>query len=175
MQYSTLNPNLEIVRIHDTLAEIKNVFSQETLDLIDGYFEHDHEWLMDRRLARLSYPTSNDVDPFNAIGLDMCALANEVYNSANLIYRKSKLFLDLPGSEVPKHSDANDIGLMSQVYLRNSNHPIPGTIFLEPFIHTVKYEYNCGYLNLNFDKKIHQSGFLINGYRTSFGVACGLQ
>ena len=174
MKYPTLNPDLEIVIIHSTLAEIKNVFTTATLELIDGYFEHDHEWLMDRRLARLSYPTRNDIDPFKEIGQDMCSLANEVYANSNLIYRKAKLFLDLPGSEVPKHSDADDIGLMSQVYLRNSNHPIPGTIFLEPFIHTVKYEYNCGYLNLNFDKKIHQSGFLINGYRTSFGVACGL-
>ena len=166
MQY--LNPNLEVIPIHGSLWEIKNVFTQECLDFIDGFFEHGHNWHMDRRLQRMSFPTSNELSPFLDLGQELCAVAKAAVGR-DLRYRVAKLFLDIPGSEVPRHSDADDIVVMSQIYLRKSNHPIPGTMFLEPTIHTVQYEYNCGYFNLNTDKKIHQSPFLINGYRTSIG------
>ena len=163
-----LNKNLQVINIHEFLWEVKEIFSKECLDFLDQFFEYGNEWHMDRKLARLSYPVGNDNDPFWAVGE---AVKNLVINTIghDCRYRKAKLFLDLPGSEVPRHSDAEDIDVMTQVYLKHSDHPIPGTMFLEPFIHTVKYEYNCGYFNLNTDRKIHQSPFLINGYRTSMG------
>lgn len=163
-----INPNIEIIRIHSSLWEVKQVFAKAYLDYLDQFFEYGNNWHMDRRLARLSYPVGNDEDPFWAAGEALSpVVAQAVGNTVQ--YRKAKLFLDLPGSEVPKHKDANDIDVMTQVYLKKSDHPVPGTMFLEPYLHTVKYEYNCGYFNLNTDKKIHQSPFVINGYRTSMG------
>jgi len=163
-----LNPDIDVNVPFDTLWEINSVFTQETLDWLDTFFEHGYHWHMDRRLARMSYPVGNDEDPFRELGLEMAELCRQT-TGLDVEYRKAKLFLDLPGSEVPRHRDATDISIMSQVYLMKSNHPIPGTTFMEPITHTVKYEQNCGYFNLNADLKTHQSGFLTNGYRTSIG------
>ena len=163
-----INSDIKVVRIHDSLWEVKHVFTDAYLAHLGQFFEYGHAWNMDRRLARLSYPVGNDDDPFWSAGEELSKIVGDTVGQ-QIQYRKAKLFLDLPGSEVPKHSDANDIDVMSQIYLLKSDHPMPGTMFLEPIIHTVKYEYNCGYLNLNTDKKIHQSPFVINGYRTSIG------
>ena len=163
-----LNPDIQITQIHSTLWEIAEVFTPEFLDQIQQYFEHGTEWHMDRPLSRLSYPIGNDQDPFSEVGWEMAPMVSATIGR-DILYRKAKIFLDLPGSEVPRHSDADNIDVMSQVYLLKSDRPIPGTMFLEPVLHTVKYRYNCGYLNLNTDRKIHQSPFLINGYRTSLG------
>lgn len=163
-----INPNVTVVSIHSTLWEVKNVFTDSYLAHLDQFFEHGNAWHMDRRLARMSHPVGNDEDPFWPAGEAMSALVTQAVGQP-VQYRKAKLFLDLPGSEVPKHTDASDIDVMTQIYLKKSDHPVPGTMFLEPYIHTVKYEYNCGYFNLNTDRKIHQSPFVINGYRTSMG------
>jgi hypothetical protein len=163
-----INPNIQIHQIHSTLWEIHDVFTTEFLDSIQQYFDYGTGWHMDRRLARLSYPIGNDQDPFSDAGHELSRIVGNTV-SREILYRKAKIFLDLPGSEVPKHKDADNIDVMCQVYLMKSDHPIPGTMFLEPIPHTVKYKFNCGYFNLNTDRKIHQSPFLINGYRTSMG------
>ena len=163
-----INTNIQVHQIHSTLWEIHDVFTTEFLDSIQQYFDYGTGWHMDRRLARLSYPIGNDQDPFSDVGWEMAPIVSATVGQ-EILYRKAKIFLDLPGSEVPRHSDADNIDVMSQVYLMKSDHPVPGTMFLEPVLHTVKYRYNCGYLNLNTDRKIHQSPFLINGYRTSLG------
>lgn len=164
-----INSDVTVTQIHSSLWEIENVFTAEFLHSLQQYFDYGTEWHMDRRLARLSYPIGNDDDPFRDMGWNMASWISGII-AQPIHYRKAKLFLDLPGSEVPRHSDADNIDVMSQVYLMKSDHPIPGTMFLEPVLHTVKYRYNCGYLNLNTDRKIHQSPFLINGYRTSLGM-----
>jgi hypothetical protein len=154
--------------VHPTLFTTENVLSQSALDLIQEYCGHGHVWHMDRPMARLSLPPGNDEDPFEHIGHDMAAWVSDVFRS-EVRYRKAKLFLDLPGSEVPLHKDADNIDIMSQVYLTHSDHPIPGTTFMEPYPFTVPFQYNSGYLNDNRDRKTHRSGFVINGYRLSIG------
>lgn len=163
-----LNPNASHIKVHDTLFCTYDVLSQPALDHINQYLEFGHQWHMDRRLARLSFPSGNDIHPFTDIGEQMADFVSEVMHE-RVLYRTAKIFLDLPGSEVPLHCDADNIGVMSQVYLSQSDHPIPGTTFLQPYPYTVPFKYNCGYLNDNRDRKIHKSGFLINGYRLSIG------
>jgi hypothetical protein len=163
-----INPDIKITKIHDTLWEIDDVFTAGFLDTVPQYFAYSGIWFMDRPLARLSFPHSNDLDPFHDLGNELAVIvANTVGRPIH--YRKAKIFLDLPGSEVPIHRDADDIDVMAQVYLQKSQHPVPGTMFLEPAPHTVQYGYNRGYFNLNTDKKAHQSPFITNGYRTSMG------
>jgi hypothetical protein len=163
-----INSDIKITQIHSTLWEIQDVLTEECLADLQRYFDYGTEWHMDRKLSRLSHPIGNDQDPFRDLGFEFAPVVAQAIGQ-EIWYRKAKLFLDLPGSEVPLHSDADNIDVMSQVYLMKSDHPVPGTMFLQPVLHTVKYRYNCGYLNLNTDRKIHQSPFVINGYRTSLG------
>lgn len=163
-----INTAASVESVHSTLYTTHNVLSQDALSMIDGYLGHGHVWLMDRPMARLSLPPGNDEDPFHDVGQEMAAWVSHVFNQ-KVQYRKAKLFLDLPGSEVPLHKDADNIDVMSQIYLSHSDHPIPGTTFMEPYPFTVPFRYNCGYLNDNQDRKTHRSGFLINGYRLSIG------
>lgn len=165
---SLINPNIKIQQIHSTLWEIYDVFTQEFLASLQQHFDHGTEWCMDRPLARLSYPIGNDQDPFTDVGQELAPWVSAAVGQ-QINYRKAKIFLDLPGSEVPIHRDADNIDVMSQVYLMDVDRPMPGTMFMEPIPHTVKYRYNSGYLNLNTDRKIHRSAFLHQGYRTSLG------
>ena len=169
-----INPDLKIIKIHDTLWEVKQIFTEEALSIFDSCFDNDYKWNMDRRLERLSLKFPIEEDLFSPIGAQ---LADTVSNTIEqeVIYACAKIFLDLPNSHVPKHSDSDQIYVMSQVYLgKNNNNLIPGTQFLEPIIHTVNYENNCGYFNLNTDKKIHQSLHVKNDYRLSIGFQFSL-
>lgn len=165
-----ISPNIEIIQVHPTLYEIKNVFTQDYLDLIDTRLEYGFLWNMDRKLQRLSHSgiEENNMDPFYHSGAELASLVSKVVNK-KLSYRIAKLFLDLPGSEVPRHNDANDIAVMLQVYLYGTGPKVPGTCFLEPMFHNVDFEYNCGYININTDKKYHLSPTVHRGYRTSIG------
>lgn len=156
-----INQAIEIVQVHPTLYEINNVFNDEFLADIDARCEHGLTWAMDRRLARLS---QTDHDFFEQSGREFQTLLSDLAGQ-EVWYRIGKLFLDLPGAEVPLHSDANDIDIMTQVYLHGTAPNLPGTTFLEPVIHSVKNNYNCGYINFNSDKKKHQSTHVVGGYR----------
>lgn len=164
-----INPNLEVIKIHNTLWEVKQIFTEDALSFFDSCFDSERRWNMDRRLERLSLPCPGEEDLFYPIGTQLAeTVSNTIGQKVN--YATSKLFLDLPKSHVPKHSDADQIYVMSQVYLgKNNDNFIPGTEFLEPVVHTVNYENNCGYFNLNTDKKSHQSVNVMNDYRLSVG------
>ena len=171
-----ISPNIEIIQVHSTLYEIKNVFTQDYLDLIDTRLEYGFLWNMDRKLQRLSHSgieenvltDKNAMDPFYHAGAELEPLVSKLANE-KLSYRIAKLFLDLPGSEVPRHHDNNDIAVMLQVYLYASGPKVPGTCFLEPMFNNVDFEYNCGYININTDKKYHLSPTVHRGYRSSIG------
>lgn len=164
---SYINPEVEIFPVHATLWQVKNIFTDNALDIFNMTFNPDTIWKMDRPLARLSF--DGDLKgPISRIGEELATTVGNTIGQP-VEYRAGKVFIDLPGSEVPRHFDDTAITVMAQFYIGKYNYPVPGTLFLEPFIYTVPYEFNCGYINLNADKKMHQSPFIKSGIRTSVG------
>jgi hypothetical protein len=163
-----INPDIQAVSVHSTLWQVKNVFTSHALGMIALSWEHDTIWKMDRPLSRLSFDGEQG-GPLSLIGNELAGVVSNIIDK-KVKYATGKVFVDLPGSQVPRHYDDPSITVMSQFYLdNNSIYPIPGTTFLEPFVHTIPYEFNCGYINLNADKKIHQSPILKHVIRTSVG------
>lgn len=152
-----LSPSLELVRIHDTLWEMRDVFSKDYLDYIDTFLDRGHNWFMDRRLSRLSLPADTLDQPFESAGIALAQKISQVIGET-LCLRHAKLLLDLPGNHgVPTHVDDPSILVMCQVYLTGSLRPLPGTTFLDPRQHTIQYQVNHGYININTDAKRHNS------------------
>lgn len=165
---STLNPQRSAQQIHATLWEIHDVFTDQALADLSQHYAAGTIWHMDRDLARLSYPYDLSQDPLESLGQQFSAWISELL-ARGISYRRAKIFLDLPGSHVPRHRDAPDIDIMCQVYLTSSDLPLPGTVFREPTWHTVPYRRNHGYVNINTDLKTHESPASRNGLRASLG------
>lgn len=163
-----INSSLETSIVHSTLWHVKNVFTPLALEKIAGCWEHNTIWRMDRPLSRISFDEQQG-GPLSLIGDELSHVVSDLIGK-KVKYATGKVFIDFPGSQVPRHFDDPSITVMSQFYIdKNQQYPIPGTTFLEPFVHTIPYEFNCGYINLNADKKTHQSPLLKNVIRTSVG------
>ena len=165
-----INPAATLVPIHHSLWEMHDVFLPEFFNALPDY-HNQTRWNMDRALARLSWPCfpyENNLDPLQQLGTEMAQLVSRAL-SREVHYSMAKLFLDLPGSCVPLHSDSDRIDIMAQVYITQTDWPLPGTVFEQPWPHTVQYRYNCGYFNLNQDRKLHHSGQVTGVCRSSVG------
>jgi hypothetical protein len=165
-----INPDCQPKAVHASLWQMHHVFAPDFFQKLPEWYQGTR-WNMDRALARLSWPCfpyEHNVDPLQDIGQEMAELVSQALGRP-VRYTMAKLFLDLPGSSVPLHTDANTIDIMAQVYLSDTDWPLPGTVFEEPWPHTVKYQYNCGYFSINQDQKLHQSGVVNGVCRNSMG------
>lgn len=162
-----INPGARAQQIHSTLWTIHDVFTEDFLADLDRHFSAGTVWHMDRDFARLSYPADPNHDhEFVDAGNIFSDWVSTVL-SKPVVYQTAKLFLDLPDSHVPVHSDAADIDIMSQIYLMDTHRALPGTVFMEPVICTVPYRRNSGYININTDLKKHMSPRVVDSVRTS--------
>lgn len=164
-----LSDDLKVIKISSTLWEIHDVFTDVYLAALDRYAAQSQAWLMDRPLSRISAPADTATRPFDAAGHALL-LHLQQHTNAAVDFRLGKLFLDFPGTGVPLHTDPADIAVMVQVYLTRGEFTVPGTVFMDPTIHTVRFRRNCGYINLNTDAKNHMSPRLTTGIRISLGL-----
>jgi hypothetical protein len=166
---NVLGPKLAMEQISPTLWEIHDVFHEEYLAYLDRYTHDTNVWIMNRAESRISSPIDNTSKPFDAAGRALLPTVSQ-HLSVPLQYSFAKMFLDFAGSSVPMHTDQPGIAVMCQIYLTAGDFTIPGTVFMDPTLHTVKFRRNHGYVNLNIDAKNHMSPKLTTGVRVSLAL-----
>lgn len=164
-----LGPGLELEQISPTLWEIHEVFHNQYLAYLDRYVADSNVWIMDRAVSRMSSPVDKTSNPFDAAGLALLPKISQ-HLPISVHFDLAKMFLDFAGSSVPMHVDAPCIDVMCQIYLTAGDFTIPGTVFMDPTLHTVRFRRNHGYVNLNTDAKNHMSPKLTTGVRISLAL-----
>jgi len=171
-----LNPHVELVRYSDTLYNVKNIFTDETLEYLESHYFYPHTWQFDqtsgRRMVHYLNQNGNDnivttfVQEFKQFLLERF---NQKYET-----QETKLFFDTRGYRTSSHFDHPNIGLMMQVYLQSECIGGPGTSFHLEKIYNMKLIRNNGYINFNTDAKQHESYYLPDGVRRSFAMSMSL-
>ena len=165
-----LNSNSRCEKIHDTLYEINEVFTPEALEYFYDYFRFGDKWQFvtpfTRLFRELDCHTSSSFYPAKQ-ALDQMI---STITGRSLQTRTAKLFFDTTSYQTSPHYDHPNIAAMVQIYFPSPNPICPGTLFFEPKIHLVRYQANCGYINLNHDLKVHQSNQLSRDYRCSLAL-----
>lgn len=183
------------VKIYDEISLVENV--APNLWEVDRCFgEATHQWLrsipdnygneffnsgLAKRL-QLKFGT-HDYARLNQIGLDMIPTLSELTGIKNLGLIETKYWIDLPEFGCQEHSDAEDIVVSYQVYLRSTiREAYESEVYLDatskeelellkkirlekaygarfnhvdPF-HIIDFKSNHGYINLNTDLKKHE-------------------
>lgn len=164
-----LGAGLVLEQISPTLWEMHDVFHEEYLAYLDRYVDDSNIWVMDRAASRISSPVDNSSKPFDAAGRALLSIIRP-HLPVPVQFGFAKMFLDFAGSSVPMHTDGPSIAVMAQIYLTAGDFTLPGTVFMDPMLHTVKFRRNHGYINLNTDAKNHMSPKLSTGVRISLAL-----
>ena len=157
-------------KIHDTLFELYDVFTDEALEYFYNFYRYGDEWTFVTPFTRLFRNLSCDsTSDFYTGKLELEKYLSQVIGR-DLKIRVAKLFFDTVSYQTSPHFDHPNITAMVQIYFKSPNPLCPGTLFFEPEIHLIRYQENCGYVNLNHDLKVHQSNQLSKDYRCSLAL-----
>lgn len=172
-----INPDVRIIPVHDTLYEVREVFTHQTLDYLRTFFGSDPHmdvnWCFQGPFTRLLFPKQPSDPIFFPICNQWQTVINKIYDRP-IQALQGKLWLDLPGHEFLAHRDSADIAVMTQIYLwSNDIARANGTIFLEPERYEIAFETNCGYININDPRKLHCTE-KFQTYRVSMGMLYAL-
>lgn len=164
-----LGAGLVLEQISPTLWEMHDVFHEEYLAYLDRYVDDSNVWIMDRAASRISSPVNTMSKPFDAAGRALLPRISQ-HLPVPVQFDFAKMFLDFAGSSTPMHVDQPNITVMCQIYLTAGDFTIPGTVFMDPVLHAVRFRRNHGYINLNTDAKNHMSPKLTTGVRISLAL-----
>jgi len=155
---------MQLIKLHDDLYQIKEVFTQEQMTVIQEEFVHKMCW------TKLAQGETIREQGTAQVQIDWEEIQDKVtdYFGTTCYPNNTQLWYDWDGYVNRLHKDSSpNLSANVQVYLSDGPEEMGTYCYIDNTWHMVPYKFNCGYLMFNPTEHEHGMRSPVKDYRMS--------